>query len=267
MPKITVNGATLHYDDQGAGPQTILFAHGLLWSGALFQFQVAALRSRYRCVTLDFRGQGESEVTASGYDMDTLTDDALALVEKLGLERFHYVGLSMGGFVGMRLALRRPELLRSLVLMNTAADPEPRKNVPKYRAMGAIARLLGLGVLTRPVMKIMFGKPFLVDKTRAGLRAEMERRLKSNRIDGMLHALGGVIYRDPVTEKIGAIKTPTLVIAGAEDKAIAGPRSRAAADGIPGARYLVIPRAGHSSTIEEPVLVNEALEKFFAQHN
>ena len=78
MPTLRVDGATLWYEEQGAGPETVVFAHGLLWSGRMFDAQVAELADRFRCVTFDFRGQGKSEVTADGYDMDTLTDDAAA---------------------------------------------------------------------------------------------------------------------------------------------------------------------------------------------
>src|SRR5262249_22014148 len=112
MPRIVVNGANLHYEDTGPGREPIVFAHGLLWSGRMFEAQVAALKGRYRCITFDFRGQGQSEITRSGYDMDTLADDARALIEALGIAPCHFLGLSMGGFVAMRLAARRPELIR-----------------------------------------------------------------------------------------------------------------------------------------------------------
>src|SRR3954452_757348 len=119
MPRLRVNNAELHYTDTGGGPETIVFAHGVLWDGRMFDAQVAALRDRYRCITFDFRGQGQSEVTASGYDMDTLAEDAAALIQTLGVAPCHFVGLSMGGFIGMRLAVRRPELIQSLMLLET----------------------------------------------------------------------------------------------------------------------------------------------------
>src|SRR5262249_59370825 len=113
---------------------------------------------RFRCVAFDFRGQGQSEVTESGYDLETLTADAIELIEKLRLAPAHFVGLSMGGMIGMRLAARRPELVRSLALLETSADPEPEENVPKYRRFNPAAPLLwvalvgrrGLAVLVRP---------------------------------------------------------------------------------------------------------------------
>ena len=75
MPYIVVNDARLSYEDHGVGPQTILFAHGLLWSGKMFAKQVDVLRSRYRCITFDWRGQGQSAVTRDGYDMESLYTD------------------------------------------------------------------------------------------------------------------------------------------------------------------------------------------------
>src|SRR5438552_10053419 len=132
MLKIRVNGAEIHYESRGAG-ETILFLHGLLWGGWMFEPQMRALETTARCVAIDFRGQGGSEVTAGGYDMETLFADVVALIEALVLAPAHLVGLSMGGFVGMRIAARRPDLVRSLALLETSADPEPPENVPRYR--------------------------------------------------------------------------------------------------------------------------------------
>ena len=85
MPTIQFNGVPLHYQDCGSGPETVLFAHGYLWSGWMFREQVAHFQGRYRCVTFDFRGQGQSELTPGGYDVETLTDDTAGLIEALTL--------------------------------------------------------------------------------------------------------------------------------------------------------------------------------------
>src|SRR5205807_6247149 len=97
MPTLSVNGARLYYEDSGGDGEPVLFAHGLLWSCRMFDAQVAALSaSGFRCVSFDFRGQGQSEVTETGYDLDSLADDAVALSEQLYLGAVHFVGLSMG---------------------------------------------------------------------------------------------------------------------------------------------------------------------------
>ncbi|HET7460813.1 MAG TPA: alpha/beta fold hydrolase, partial [Longimicrobium sp.] len=249
MPTLRVNGANLWYQEHGAGPETIVFAHGLLWDGRMFDAQVAALEGRYRCITFDFRGQGQSEVTPGGYDMDTLSDDAAALIEALGAAPCHFVGLSMGGFIGMRLAARRPQLIRSLVLMETSADPEPAENAPKYRAMGMVGRIfgrLGFGLVSGRVMRIMFGRKFLEDPARAAERAMWRERLMSNDKVGITRALQGVIDRKPVHEELGRIACPTLVMVGDQDVATVPAKAERIHAAIPGSRLVVIPGAGHT---------------------
>ena len=83
MPTVRVNGALLHYEDTGGAGAAVVFAHGLLFSGRMFDAQVAALKGRHRCITYDARGHGQSEVTRGGYDMDTAFADAAALIEAL----------------------------------------------------------------------------------------------------------------------------------------------------------------------------------------
>lgn len=263
MPIARVNGVELFYEERGAGVP-IVFSHGLLWSGRMFEAQVAALADRYRCITYDHRGQGRSPRSPARYDMDDLTADAAALIESLGAAPCHFVGLSMGGMVGLRLALRRPELLRSLTLIESAADGEPRRNIPKYRAMGLYARLAGLGLLIRPVMKIMFGRAFLCDPSRQDERRAQEAHLRSLDIPGMLAALDCVITRPAVTSSLGQITTPTLVLHGDDDRAIVPARARATAQAIPSARLVPIPRAGHTSTVEEPLAITRELDALFS---
>ena len=147
MPRIRVNGAERYYEEQGSGPETIFFSHGLLWSGRMFDEQIAMLKERYRCVAFDHRGQGQSEVTRDGYDMETLYEDAAALIEALGGAPCHFLGLSMGGFIGLRLAARRPELLKSLLLLETSAGPEPPENQARYRQLNFIVRWVSLGLV------------------------------------------------------------------------------------------------------------------------
>jgi pimeloyl-ACP methyl ester carboxylesterase len=244
----------------------VLFAHGLLWDTRLFAPQVAALRDRFRCIAYDHRGQGRSEVTADGYDMDTLADDAAALIERLGAGPVHFVGLSMGGFVGLRLAIRRPELLRSLVLIDTAAGPEAPGNVPRYRVLNLIARWFGFRPVVDRVLPIMFGRTFLADPARGAERAEYRARLLALDLIGTPRAVRGVIERAGVEGELHRIRTPTLVIVGAEDVATPPAKAQALAAGIAGARLVQVPAAGHTSTLEQPAAVNAALADFLGRH-
>lgn len=254
----------LHVEDTGGEGPPVLFSHGLLWDTRLFAPQVAALRARHRCIAYDHRGQGRSEVTADGYDMDTLAADAAALIERLGVAPVHFVGLSMGGFVGLRLAIRRPELLRSLVLIDTSADPEARAKIPRYRLLNFVARWFGFGPVVDRVMPILFGPTFLGDGARGAERAEYRSRLLALDRIGTPRAVRGVIERAGVSDQLHRIRTPTLVLVGEEDSATPPDRAQALAAGIAGARLVRIPGAGHTSTLEQPAAVSAEIAAFLA---
>jgi pimeloyl-ACP methyl ester carboxylesterase len=262
MPRIKIQGADLYYEEQGAGPETIVFAHGLLWSGEMFAPQIAVLRDRYRCVTFDFRGQGRSQVTRDGYDMETLTEDAAELIRALGCAPCHFLGLSMGGFIGMRLASRYPELVRSLMLLETSADPEPQENVGRYRFLCFVARWLGLRPVAGPVLKIMFGRKFLNDPGRAAERAEVRRRMIANHRIGITRAVTGVIERQGVYDQLDRIQVPTLILVGDQDVATVPAKAERMHARIAGSQLRIIPGAGHTSTLEEPEAINRALLEF-----
>lgn len=265
MPTLAVDGVELFYEERGDGPP-VLFSHGLLWSGAMFDAQMAALSARFRCIAYDHRGQGRSASSPAPYDLERLTDDAAAVIDRLGAAPCHFVGLSMGGFVGLRLAARRPELLRTLTLIESAADGEPRRNVPKYRAMALFARAFGYRPLVGMVMKIMFGPRFLGDPARAAVRERMRAALVALEPPRVEAALDAVIRRRAIFDELGRIATPTQLVHGDEDRAIVLARARKTAQAIPGARLVVIPGAGHTATVEEPDAVTRALAEFFAAH-
>ena len=131
-----IRQAKIHYEESGSGPETIVFSHGLLMSGEMFRDQVEALSSRYRCITFDHRGQGRSEVSKTGYDMDSLTDDAVEVIRQLDCAPCHFAGLSMGGFVGMRLAIRHPGVVEVTDIDGNHRGPRTRREQGTLPAAG-----------------------------------------------------------------------------------------------------------------------------------
>jgi pimeloyl-ACP methyl ester carboxylesterase len=261
MPILTANGADIYYEVSGDGPETIVFAHGLLWSGEMYRRQIDALSPSYRCISFDFRGQGRSSSPEEGYDLDTLTSDVETLLEHLKVDRCHFVGLSMGGFVGLRLAASKPELVASLALLNSAADDEPLQKLPKYKIMTWVVERFGTRAILRPVLKIMFARDFLRDPAAEERRQWARQHLLDLDINGTVRAANGVFGRKSAEHLLGRIAQPTVVIIGAEDKAIAPRRSRAMATAMNDARWIEIPNCGHSSSIEKPERVVEILRE------
>jgi pimeloyl-ACP methyl ester carboxylesterase len=262
MPYVQVNGVQLYYEDTSSGDETMLFSHGLLWDTRLFDNQVAALRDRYRCVSYDHRGQGRSETSrVATIDMETLYDDALGLIETLGLGRCHIAGLSMGGFLAMRLALRRPELVRSLILMATTPDPESPEKVFPYWFFGQVTRFGGLWLASRFAMRLLFGVTFRNDPNRSEERLEWYRRLRSNRRT-VYRAMNGVVRRKGIYDEIHRITVPTLILVGEEDTATYPNKSDRLLERIPGSVLVRIPNAGHSFTVEAPEVTNRTMREF-----
>jgi len=263
MATLELDGTFLYYEDTGPGStgETIAFSHGLLWGTELFAPQIAALRGRYRCIAWDHRGQGKSGADRREHiGMELVWQDAVRLLESLGARSVHFCGLSMGGFVAMRMAARRPDLVRSLILLETSSDPEPVENVARYRLLSRVTRLLGPRLIKNKVAPIMLGKTILADKTR---RDELARfvDLMSRRRD-IWRAVAGVVDRGGIHDELARITAPTLVMVGDEDAATPRPKAERIAAAITGAKLVSIPRAGHSSTVEEPALVTAAIEQF-----
>jgi len=263
MPMLRVNGTELYYEDTGGRGPAILFSHGLFWDTSLFAPQIAALKSRYRCVAYDHRGQGRSaESDLRTIDMDTLFADAVALIVALDLKPVHVCGLSMGGFVAMRLGARRPDQVRSLLLLDTSSDPEPRENVFKFRLGNWFARCFGTGpLLVDATMPMMFGKSTLGDPARAAERNAWRRHLRSNR-PSLWRAVNGVIERPSVHDELSLITAPTLVMVGEEDTVTVPAKAERIAAAIAGAKLVRIPRAGHIVTLEQPQAVTQAIAGF-----
>jgi pimeloyl-ACP methyl ester carboxylesterase len=268
VPTLRTNGAVVAYSDTGApdgrpDAPTIVFGHGLLFSGWMFSAQIEALRSSYRCVAIDWRGQGASPPAEDGrYDMDTLTADALAVIEHLGVAPVHWVGLSMGGFVGQRVAARRPELVRSLTLLDTSPDREERFAAVQDKVLSVIYRYVGITPVKPSVVKIMLGPTFRKDPRSKPVIDEWIRQLRATDRRGLIGAILAVANRKPVLDEIGSITAPTLVICGVDDEPTPVKKAQKIAAAIPGARLELVPDAGHSSTIEQPEAITGLIQKF-----
>ena len=267
MAFIDVNDARIYIEDSGVpsgrpSAESVVFGHGVLFSGRSFAAQVARLRDRYRCVTIDWRGQGRSPAAESGYDMDTLTQDVVRVIDVLRLGAVHYVGLSMGGFVGMRLAARRPDLVRSLMLLDTSAGPEDPASAARYRLLARIYRLFGMKPVRSRVEPILFSPTSLADRRlRVEIDAWLEQLGSTDRV-GTKKAIYGVIDRLPIVGELDRIVAPTLVVVGADDVATPLRESKELVARIAGARLAIVPDAGHSSSIEQPEAVADLIEQF-----
>ncbi|WP_372790967.1 alpha/beta fold hydrolase [Paraconexibacter sp.] len=247
MPEIPVNGTTIHYEESGPrDAPALLLGHSLFFDHAMFDPLADRLDDTFRVVRYCHRGQGHS-ARDEPYDMDTLTDDAAALIEALDLGPCHYAGNSMGGFVALRLAARRPDLVRTVAAIGSSGGAEGKiaEFDPLVEAMGAS----GVAPMLDIVMHIMFGDTSLSD--RPELTGPWSERLAAlgPEIAGPAHA---VVHRTSVLEELRDAQVPVLAIAGAEDHAYSVDDSRAIAEACPDGRLEIVQAAGHSVSLEQP---------------
>ncbi|HEY0904566.1 MAG TPA: alpha/beta fold hydrolase [Marmoricola sp.] len=266
MPLLTVNGVEVNVEDSGRPPgrpdaPTLVLGHGLLFSTTMWRHQVEALRSDYRCVAVDWRGQGRSPA-APAYDMDSLYDDLVGVIEHLDVGPVHYAGLSMGGFVGLRLAARRPDLVRSLVLIDSSAGPEDPEKISRYRMLARIYGVVGLRLLRSRVAPIMFSRTFLDRPQGKAVVDTWVAELARQPRGPVKRAILGVTDRVPVLDEIDSITAPTLVLTGSADVATPVARADTIAGVIPGARLEVLTGVGHVSALEAPDAVTRELAAF-----
>lgn len=235
----------------------------MLCDGGMWRFQVPELSQRYRVITIDAPGHGQSAPIRRAYTLEECSQAATEVMDALDVESAHWAGLSWGGMIGMRLALAYPDRLRSLALLGTSAGREPRRALPKTYSMVFIARHVGvLGFLLDQVERTFFTAetrsehPEIIGPFRDHL-ATMDRASLGRAIDA------GALHRVDIRDQLHAIGLPTLVAVGADDTVLPPACSRDIAELIPGARLEVIPDAAHLSALDQPTRVTELLLEFF----
>ena len=259
MAEFEHDGWRLSYSDTGGDGPAVLLLHGLLFDRSMFDPQVAALRDRYRIVTPDSRGHGESERRPEEFTQWDVMEDHLALLDHLGIERAVWGGVSQGGFQSLRAALKHPDRVTALVLIETQAGAEDQTKAQMYEAFADVIVTEGWNDdLLQTVVPIFFSA-----STSEDVSGPWKERWRSEDVSAARETLHAVTRREDITDRLGEIEQPALVIHGEDDGAIEMERAEQLAAGLPGLVELVkVPRAGHSSTIEQPEAVTAAIERF-----
>jgi 3-oxoadipate enol-lactonase len=259
LMKIEANGLSTEYLLEGpAGAPVVTMSHSLAANLHLWDAQAAALRDRYRVLRYDIRGHGGTDVPPAPYTLEQMADDLHGLLQALGVGGTHFVGLSMGGLIGMTTALRHPGDIRSLVLADTTASYGPER-AAMWDDRIRVAEAQGIEPLLDRTMEAWFTAPFrarrkdVVDGVRAMLRPTS--------VTGYVGAIRAIGYGD-MREEIRAIRVPALILVGDEDRGTDITMARTMHERIAGSTLTVIPKAAHCSCVEAPEEFNRALRAF-----
>jgi 3-oxoadipate enol-lactonase len=243
-----------HVADGPADAPVVLLSNSLGSTLAMWDRQVPALAERYRVVRYDHRGHGRSPVPPGPYELEDVALDALALLDRLGVERAHVCGLSLGGMVGMWIASHAPERVDRLALLCTSAKLGPPS---MWAERAAAARASGTDSLADAGVGRWLTDGFAA--RRPDVRAEM-RAMIAGQPDAGYADCCGVIERMDQLDDLAAIRAPTLVIAGAQDPATPpAEHAEPIAARIPGARLEIVADASHMAPVEQPEVVTALL--------
>jgi 3-oxoadipate enol-lactonase/4-carboxymuconolactone decarboxylase len=244
----------LHHRLEGpAGAPVVVLSASLGTTLEMWDDQVAALAGRFRVLRYDHRGHGSSPVPPGPYTVDDLAADALALLDRLRIERVAWCGLSLGGMVGMALALSAPQRIERLVLACTSARLGPPE---MWAERAATARTQGMDPLVPAALE-----RWLTPAAPMEASARLDVMLRAMPPEGYAAGCEALAAHD-LRGRLGAIQAPTLVIAAADDPATPPAHLEAVAAEIPGARLHVLERGRHLVNVERPDAFNRLLLGF-----
>jgi pimeloyl-ACP methyl ester carboxylesterase len=249
MPHLNRDGVSIYYESSGDGPP-VLLSHGYSATSAMWRNQAAEFSKRYRVVTWDMRGHGQSDSPddPSLYSEAATVDDMAAILHECGIERAVIGGLSLGGYMSLAFHLKYPEMTRALMLFDTG----PGYRNPKARE--------GWNATAEARAKNFEAKGLDALGGSAEVRVSQHRSAQ-----GLANAARGMLaqFDSRVIESFEGIQVPTLVLVGDRDEPFLAATDYMTAK-IPGAQKVVIPDAGHASNIDQPEAFNAAVGAFLA---
>jgi 3-oxoadipate enol-lactonase len=260
MAFLDINGCVHHCVVEGAtGKPALVFSNSLgsdfrTWDGV-----VSCLGDRFQIIRYDKRGHGLSDAPEPPYSIDDLSDDLAGLLDKLEIQNALLCGLSVGGLIAQRFALKYPDRVRALVLCDTGARIG---TVESWNQRIEIVRSGGVEAFVAPSMERWFSAAFR-QKRAAEVRG-YANMLRQTSVKGYLGLCAALRDAD-LTRAVSAITKPTLVLCGDQDIATPPELGRTLAEAIPGARFSLIPEAAHLSSIEQPEIMAKTLMQFFKE--
>lgn len=250
----------LAYHDFGTGP-AVLLIHGFPLNRQMWQPQLLPLaETGYRVIAPDLRGFGDSEAPDSGYSMDGFADDIVALLDALKIERAVVGGMSMGGYILMNLLERYPDRVRAACFIATKSAADDETGRERRSAVAAEAERLGANPIIKIFAELLFAHETM--QTKPELIAKVTSWMRDTNPKGLAGGLLAMRDRKDYTPLLGNFKQPSLVIAGAEDRAASPDSAATLIKGLTGCKSRIIEKAGHMVNMEQSQAFNDTLLGF-----
>lgn len=259
--EFSVNGIEVHYVTSGAiDAPWVTLAHSIAADHTFWDAEAAALGAGYRVLRYDTRGHGKSAVGTDPTSLDLLARDVIGLWDALGIARSHFIGLSLGGMIGLVLGLEHRGRVEKLVIANARSQADAQFTALWDQRI-ALAESEGMAAIAELSITRWFTADFIAEFPQkvARVRAVIEATPPAG-FAGAGRAIRGI----DLHQRLGTLACPTLFIAGAEDGACPPQGIRADHQAVPGSRYLELTPAAHISNLEQPQAFVDAVADFLA---
>lgn len=255
--KIKTNGIETNYVIEGEGPWLVM-SHSLACNLSMWDGQAKLLSGKFKVLRYDTRGHGASSAPPGPYTLDTLADDAKALLDALGITRAHWVGLSMGGMIGETFALKYPGVFQSMVLADTTSRRPPNAE-QMWGERIKLAQDKGMDALVEGTLGRWFTEPYR--EAHKDVMARIGADIRNTPVAGFVGCCQAISTID-VLDRLKEIDCPALVIVGEHDHGTPPEMARQIQENLPGSKLVVIASAAHLSNVEQPKAFNDALVPF-----
>jgi 3-oxoadipate enol-lactonase len=257
MPYAEINGQSIYFEDTGGDGPPVVLAHGFLMDSKMFAPQVAALRETHRVITWDERGFGQTVYDGEPFSYWDSASDCIALLDHLDIDRAVIGGMSQGGFLSLRVALTAPGRVRGLILLDTQAGVDDAETKAANDGMNHVWLTDGPeSGLADIVASIIIDDP---DHSPAWIAKWIARPKEA-----FAQPYQCLSTRDDITDRLGEITCPAVIVHGTEDTAITMDRAEILADGLSGCSGVVKVSGAHAANLTNPEPVNAAIVEFLA---
>jgi 3-oxoadipate enol-lactonase len=264
MPRTRIGNIEMFYEVHGSGEPVVLI-HGLSMDSSTWFNQIPVLSQKYQVIVFDNRGVGQTDAPNEAYSTEMMADDAAALLKFLNVDNAHILGFSMGGMIAQTIALKYPELVKSLLLTSTAARFPARAKQLVQIWLRMLNENVSLETRIREGFSWVYTNEFFEhDETvtdSVNLALNHPHPLPTH---GFARQVAALIQHD-TRSQISQISVPTLVLIGRDDIFIPIEFSKELADKIPKAELVILERGGHNCWMEFPELVNQAVMQFLEE--
>lgn len=272
MTKAQIGDIEMYYEVHGptclpAGQaEPLLLIMGLGANATSWEMQIPDFSREYRVIAFDNRGAGRSDKPKSPYTMPQMADDAVGMLDHLGIGSAHVFGMSMGGMIALELALRYPQRVRALVLGGTmAGGPKAVLAGPQLIQQWASTATLPMEQAIENGLRFLYSEEFIARNRERLMQRALEMAHLQPPMDALQRQFMAVVQFN-THERLGEIKAPTLIIAGTDDKIVPAENSRILAEKIPGAELVELEGGGHGFLAEKAAETNSTVLAFLRRH-